>query len=136
MEIESVVRFSKRCREDSFKSTRKIFIGNFLWLVFNISLVIFDWETFINSPSHVTAVSFGAMLVTTVWSFFWMLQTWDEVKTEKHHLKFLTELEATQMASAELRGYANAKNEYEQLIERLQKHTEGTQNDQSLILNP
>jgi hypothetical protein len=130
--MESVLEFSKRCHEDSLKFTRKILHGQMFWVLFNIALLVFDWSTFVNSPSHLTAFSFGAMCVTALWSFIWMLHTWDDVRKEKLHLKYLTELEDNNLASAERQQFLNAKKEYERLItnyEKLMEKQKEKQND-------
>lgn len=119
--MESVLEFSKRYHEDSYKSTRKIFTLQMIWVVFNLSVLCFDWFTFINSPSMLTSFSFGAMTITALLSFIFLLQIYGEMKTEKRHLQFLNELHNTQIASTELRQYIEVKKHYEQLIETLKE---------------
>lgn len=119
--MESVLEFSTRCHEDSMKFTRKALNSQMLWVAFNISLVVFDWNTFINSPSHLTAFSFGAMSITALWSFVWMLMAWGELRDDKNRLKYLNELKEQQLASGERQQYMMAKQQYEQMIENLKE---------------
>lgn len=124
--MESVIEFSMKSHENTVKFTRKMVTGQMIWVGFNISLVCFDWFNFINSPSKLSAFSFGAMAVTALWSFIFLLQVLSEFKTEKHHLKFLTELRNTQMMSDERQQYLNAKKTYEQMIIQLKEKKDDT----------
>jgi hypothetical protein len=126
--MESVLEFSMRCHEDTLKFTKKMCTGQMFWVVFNIALVLFDWSTFINSPSHLTAFSFGAMCITTLWSLVFLLSSYSDLRTEKHHLRFLKELRETQIASGEREQFLQAKNHYEQLIANLKEN----QNDKGI----
>lgn len=126
--MESVLSFSKKCHEDTYKFTKKAMISQGLWVVFNIAILCFDWQTFTLTSSKVSSVSFGAMLVTALWSFVFWWQTWDELRTAKHHIKFLTELENTQIASGEREQLKQARDYYNQLIEQLKEK----QNDKGI----
>jgi hypothetical protein len=126
--MDSVLGISVDACERNVKTNRKWVRYQVIWVTFNIALVLFDWQTWYLSSSRVTAISFGAMIVTALWSLFFLMESHSELRDEKRKLRFLQELKETHMASDERRAYLIAKNEYEQLRKSMEKnHVEGTQ---------
>lgn len=105
--------------EITLKFNKKLVRGYFLWVIFNISLLLFDWQTFNSSPSHMTACAFGAMTVTALWSLFFLLEYWNEYRDNKQRLRFLKELQDRHMASDELQQYKNSNMHYESFLKKI-----------------
>ncbi len=125
--MESVVDISVESCERNIKFDRKYVRGQAAWVVFNFSILIFDWHTFMTSPSNFSSFGFGAMAITTLWSTMFFLESWRELRDEKLRLKFLTELKDTHFSSMERQQYVEVKNHYERLIEQLkEKNNEPT----------
>ena len=93
--MESALDLLVESSERIIKFDNKLVRHQAMWVLFNLCLLIFDWQTFYSSPSHLTAFVFGAMAVTLLWSFVFFLHAWSELKDEKRKLKFLQELRET-----------------------------------------
>jgi hypothetical protein len=119
--MDSVLGLSTKSTEDSIKFIKKVFRSQGAWTLFIIFILIFDWGNFLASQSRLSAFSFGAMVVTAFWSVLFLFQTYDELRNEKRKLKFLEELQNTQIASGERQQYLDAKKYYENLVEQLKE---------------
>jgi hypothetical protein len=92
-----------------------------VWVLFNLSITCFDWQTMINNHSFHDGILFGIMLVTSLWSIILLLESWAEFRNEKYKLKFLTELNEIELSCNERQEYVTAKEHYERLIENIKR---------------
>ena len=119
--MDSITGISLESCERNIKFDRKWTRGQLLWVMFNISVTCFDGHTLMTHPTTFSGVAFGAMLITSLWSIIFLFESWNELRSEKLKLKYLTELHETQLASSERGQYLNAKLAYEQMKESLEK---------------
>jgi len=113
-------RIIESCEEniESDKKVIRSFIG---WNIFNISILVFDWQSAWQTNSLLMAFGFGAMVVTCIWSLGFTLVKWGEIKDERRRLFLWQELKARHEASDELSYYVHAKNQYDRLIAQLKE---------------
>lgn len=122
--MESITGFSIDNCERDIKFSKKMVTGQILWVTFNLAITFFDAHTLMINPTAWTGASFGAMLVTSLWSLMFLLESCRELKSEKLRFKFLTELHDTQIASMEREQYKMSKLHYDQLRESLEKNND------------
>ena len=116
--------FTKDLAHMDVKFSRKIFRGHTLWVMFNLSVTAFDFYAMTSSPTTMAACSFGAMLVTSLWSLVFLLESWKDLRDDKQRHNFLIELNEKQLASSELRSAMSAKQSYEKAMESLEKNND------------
>jgi hypothetical protein len=119
--MDTVLDVSLRSYQLSAKLSKKLLISQLLLLVFNITILFFDYYLFMTTPSKLTSVSFGAMLVTCLWTIVWSLQTWSEWRGDLSNIEFIIQLKEQTLASQEMESFLQAKNEYERLIKTLKE---------------
>lgn len=119
--MESVLSLSMESCERDIKYTRKWVRYQVLWVTFNFALVAFDWQTFYLSSNHVTAVSFGAILVTAIWSLVFLLESHSELRASKQMLQRFKEIHNEHLSRGADKQYEMAKEHYESLIAQIIK---------------
>jgi hypothetical protein len=113
--MESMTGFSKDNCERDIKFYRKMFKGQILWVMFNLSVTFFNGYALMHPPSAWSGSAFGAMAVTSIWSLMFLLESWEDLRSSKLKYNFFTELHDVQMASTERKHYEIARKNYEEL---------------------
>jgi hypothetical protein len=119
--MESITGFSMESCERNIKFYKKMLKGQVLWVMFNLAITCFDWSVLDAPHTKLTGIGFGAMIITSIWSIMFLIETWSEWSNEKLRLKFLTELHDAQLASGERQQYKNAREHYESVLTQIIK---------------
>jgi len=127
--MDSITSISKDHYEWKVKFSKKIIVWNVVWLLFSSAVTFYDLITLIHTHYYLNGIPFGMMLMTSLWSFFYLLDWLMDLKKDKSTLKFQTELNEKQLASDEREHYLNAQHQYERALALLEEG--GTPNDES-----
>jgi len=119
--MDSITSISKDHYEWKVKFSKKMIAWNGIWLLFSSAVTFYDLITLIHDHNYLNGIPFGMMLMTSLWSFFYLLDSLRELKTDKSYLKFQTELHENQLASSERQSYLYQKQLYEQMIAKMEK---------------
>lgn len=119
--MQSITGFSRDNCEWFIKVTKKAVKWHMLWTMFCVTVTVFDFQTLIQNTTAWSGISVGAMAVTSLWSFIFLLESFSDLRSEKLRYRYLTELHDTQQASTEKEQYLLAKRYYEQLKESLER---------------
>ena len=119
--MDSITSISKDHYEWKVKFSKKMIVWNGICLLFGSAVTFYDLITLIHDHNYLNGIPFGMMLMTSLWSFFYLLDSLRELKTDKSYLKFQTELHENQLASSEREHYLNAKQHYENMAALLEK---------------
>jgi len=117
--MQSVTSLLMENCENDIKFQKKMIIGQFIWVIFNLSITYFDWVALDYSHPKSIGIAFGSIAVTTLFSILFLIDSLIDLRKYKLRYKFLTEIHAQQLASGEIAQYINAQNTYEQLIKNL-----------------
>jgi hypothetical protein len=113
--MNSFIDISKEHCEYTVKYNQKGMKYQLLWMMFVLCMTVFEGQTLISHPNILQAIIVGMMIVTSLWTIFYFLESRLDLKNEKRKLKFLTDLHNTQLASQDYQHYKDARTYYQQL---------------------